>query len=54
MKKIVLRTNSKKIYQFKVSDAEFNLAKKFGISEEAYITEKAKVELANKKEIKHG
>jgi len=54
MKKIVLRTNSKKIHQFKISDAEFNLAKKLGISEETYITEKAKLELTNKKEVKHG
>lgn len=47
-KEIVLRTNGKKIHQFKVSDAELNLAKRLGIFQEMYITEKAILELDNK------
>lgn len=48
MKTIVLKVGGKKIYQFKVLDAELNIAKKLGISEQQYITEKAKVALAEK------
>lgn len=48
MKEIVLRTNGKKIHQFKVSDAELNLAKRLGISEKTYVTEKTMLELDNK------
>lgn len=47
-KEIVLRTNGKKIFQFTVYDAELNLAKRLGISQEMYITEKAISELDNK------
>jgi hypothetical protein len=48
MKTIVLKTNGKKIYQFNVSDVQLELAKKLGISERQYITERAKIELAEK------
>jgi hypothetical protein len=48
MKTIVLKTNGKKIYQFIVSDTQLNIAKKLGISEQQYIIERAKVELAEK------
>jgi hypothetical protein len=48
MKTIVLKTNGKKIYQFNVSDMQLELAKKLGISERQYITERAKIELTEK------
>jgi hypothetical protein len=48
MKEIILKTNGKKVYQFRVSDTQLKLAEKLGISERAYITELAKVHLAEK------
>jgi hypothetical protein len=48
MKKIVLKTNGKKIYQFRVSDTQLKIAERLGISEQAYITELAKVHLFEK------
>jgi hypothetical protein len=48
MKEIVLKTNGKKIYQFRVSDTQLKIAKRLGISERVYITELAKVHLAEK------
>jgi hypothetical protein len=48
MKKIVLKTNGKKIYQFRVSDTQLKIAERLGISEQTYITELAKVHLSEK------
>jgi hypothetical protein len=48
MKTIVLKQKGKKVYQFRVSDIQLELAKKLGISEREYITERAKIELAEK------
>ena len=48
MKTIAIKQNGKKVYQFIVSDTQLEIAKKLGISEQQYITERAKVELAEK------
>jgi hypothetical protein len=48
MKEIVLKTNGKKIYQFRVSDTQLKIAERLGISEQKYITELAKVHLSEK------
>lgn len=48
MKEIILRTNGRKVYQFFVSDTQLKIAEKLGIPEERYITELAKVHLAEK------
>ena len=51
MKTIVIKQNGKTIRQFNVSDTQLNLAKKLGLNSRQYITEIAKVELDDAREL---
>ena len=51
MKTIVIKQNGKTIRQFNVSDTQLNLAKKLGLNSRQYITERAKVELDDAREL---
>jgi len=49
MKTIYIKKDGKKFHQFIVHDSMLKIAKQFGISEEQYIIERAKIELEERK-----
>lgn len=51
VKTIGLRVNGEIVHEFKVYDVELKLAKRLGISERSYITEKSKLILKELKNV---